>query len=219
MKTTISGLLAFTFLVSSTAAHSQAETLYYHGAAFTNATMSLPVEGITSAPFSIGESITLAILINAPLADNLAGFAVTPAALTITSPGQMNFLPPGPGTAFSESFAFSTNSIGNITGWSFSIVDGPQLGTNSSVIFTVTSNGSGGKGADSAYASYFSPQYANPNEPPGCCFSSASINVPGSWTVSRAPEIEPASAIGSLTLLLGALAVLRGGRRMPLIAS
>lgn len=219
MKTTISGSLAFTFLVASTAAHSQAEILYYQGAAFTSAAMSLPVEGITSAPFSVGESIGLSISINAPLADNLTGAVVTPLALTITSPSQMNFLPPGPGTAFSESFAFSTNSIGNITGWSFSIQEGPQLGTNSSMIFTVKSDGSGGRGTDSSYASYFSPQYVNPSEPPGCCFSSASVDVPGTWTVARAPEIEPASAIGSLTFLLGGLAVVRGRRRMPLIAS
>lgn len=216
MKETILGFLFCAFYTASMAAHSQAETLVYQGVVFTNAAMSLPVEGITSPPFSVGESIDLSISINAPLGDNLAMAVVTPFALTITSPGQMNFLPPGPGTVFSDAFAFSTNSTGNITGWSFSIQDGPQVGTNSSVVFTVTSTGAGGKGGDSANAVYFSPEFSNPNEPPGCCFSSASVNVPGSWTVTRAPEINSASAISSLTLLFGGLAVLRGRRRSPL---
>jgi hypothetical protein len=39
----------------------------------------------------------------------------------------------------------------------------------------------------------------------------------GDVSLVRAPEINPASAAGSLTLLLGGLAVLRGRRRLPSI--
>jgi hypothetical protein len=44
-----------------------------------------------------------------------------------------------------------------------------------------------------------------------------STNAPPGWSetsATAAPEIDPASAIGGLTLLAGCLVVLRGGRRM-----
>ena len=49
---------------------------------------------------------------------------------------------------------------------------------------------------------------------PNPCTVVASSNSAGAWQVTRAPEIDPASAATGLTLLLGGVAVLRGRRKL-----
>jgi hypothetical protein len=58
------------------------------------------------------------------------------------------------------------------------------------------------------------PYYAGPTINP--CGLGVSNSKAGVWTVStqKAPEIDPASAVSGLTLLLGGVAVLRGRRKL-----
>lgn len=68
-----------------------------------------------------------------------------------------------------------------------------------------------GSGGDSDMYYFYNPGSAITT------LAAAGSNVAGTWTVSpsEAPEIDPASTVGGLTLLLGGLAVARGRRLHP----
>ena len=59
---------------------------------------------------------------------------------------------------------------------------------------------------------------APPGAPNPCPPIIDTISQRGSWSATRAPEIDPASAASGLTLLLGGLAVMRGRSKTPVNA-
>lgn len=189
-------------------------TLDYTGSPFTSLTVNGNVGiGLSSAvPQNMGE-----LVLSSPLGDSLNNVAVTPVSYSFNSSTQFGGLylnssnPEGGAPGNSASFVFSTDATGVITGWNISVVGGIFEGTNSPS-WATTAIGNAG---DAFTTGFSTPSCA---APPGVsipCYSVSESNAAGgSWqsTVARAPEIDPASAAGGLTLLLGGLAVLRGRR-------
>ena len=109
------------------------------------------------------------------------------------------------GLAGLDFLQLSTNSSGAITGWNF---------------FTnpITTDGSHYIDVWSTYPTTLptifgdTTDYVQVNPLLGFYTDAAIGTTPGSWSASSVPEIEPASAVGGLTLLFGGLAVLRGRR-------
>jgi hypothetical protein len=60
----------------------------------------------------------------------------------------------------------------------------------------------------------YAPYTGSPVNPCTVTVSNSSVGV---WSAAEAPEIDPASAVGGLTLLLGGVAVLRGRRSVRLL--
>ena len=180
------GLLAFG-LAASMAANAQSETLFYTGNNVTDITADGPL-GVSG---NINGYITLA----APLADNLVGATVNPTAFSFNG-----------GTPLSSAlgafdfFAFSTNSTGAITDWTFALSG--TSGTNPALNVSEASFSSAGDAISLDYTGHDGIEHL----PLG------TVTTPGTWRVAAvaAPEIDPTSAVSGLMLLLGSLAVMRG---------
>ena len=203
MKTILLGYLVTSGLIAvSGAATAQTTILDYQGSPYITVTTAGAVGLAVS--YSIGESLSGFITLSSPLGDNLNNAVVTPTSGGFND-GALN-LPLS--IEQSSIFSFSTDSNGSITGWAFSFNDGaPGPGAYQ---HNVTSSIGGDSVSFSA-----STHIPDCEHLPAGCFGSttASSSVPGQWTAVRAPEIDPASAVTGLMLLLGSLAVLRGGRR------
>jgi hypothetical protein len=214
MNNKILGLLAVGLMAGPISANAQATTYTYQGDAFTGSAGSVnstPPAGWTSINvprnFGVG-TLNGFIILSAPLGDNLNNVSVTPAFVDISTGSPL----------FRGDFTFSTNANGAIDGWSMSLngsVPGPG-----GYELTATSVDIGGVGGDSATMSatctaFFSPSLKPPQS--FACGTSGSNMKPGVWTspAAKAPEIDPASAVSGLTLLLGGVAVLRGRRKVP----
>ena len=104
-----------------------------------------------------------------------------------------------------SSFIF-TMTNGAITGFSFGA--GWQIGGPGGRSLNVSGN-SQGDTYSAALNSCGSRAPANAN-----CWSKASSGIPGKWSVSSAPEIDPAGTASAATLLFGGIAVMRSRRRM-----
>ena len=215
MNSKLLGLLAVGTLAGPIAANAQSTTYTYQGAALDVMLNINAPAGWTS--INVPPNIAVGplngfITLSAPLGDNLNDVSVTPTYIGIYSDSPL----------FKGVFAFSTNGNGAIDGWSMSLngdVPGPGGYTH-----TATSVDFGGVGGDSATMSTNCTAYVSapfgPSPQNFSCGSTGSNTTPGVWTgpPTRAPEIDPASAAGGLSLLLGGVAVLRG-RRTKLITS
>ena len=196
------------------AANAQTETLNYVGSLFTQSTISgSPSNGLKNEiPENAGQ-----LTLSSPLGDNLKNVEVTPVSWSFDSTSQFGGLYLNSSNPFagepgeSTSFSFSTDAGGHLTGWDINVIGGIFASTNSPsfAAFTITNAGD-------SYSSGFSTPSCNapPGVPIPCYQISQSNKASGSWssTVARAPEIDPASAAGGLTLLMGLLAVARGRR-------
>lgn len=205
MKSKNWGFLAMACVAAPFAANSQTTTLDYQGSVFTNVSDS----GNASFPdVPVLASLMGDVVLAVPLGANLNNAQVVPTAFAFNAPLiNSQFFSPGY-TGSSASFAFSTNNAGTITGWSVDL-SFTYLGTNSPSGNTIVLGPSG-----DTYTGFGST-------PSGCGTTGCSVFIqegntkPGVWSVpQQAPEIDPATAAGGVTLLLGSLAVLRGGRRL-----
>jgi hypothetical protein len=187
------------------------EVLDYQGAPYTSTHVA--PEGSTVPSYSLGEAISASITLASSLAPNSNDVAVIPTSLVFTDgnvgtvgPGSPFQLTNAPGPSGSpDVFHFWTNASGQITNWNFSLF-AITPGTNSPEAFTVASTPAG----DQATFTQFSSSGVF-----GTAF--ASNSEAGAWTpVSSVgvPEINGASTGSALTLLLGCLAVIYGGRRL-----
>ena len=219
MKYKILGSVAVAVLAGPISANAQSTTYTYQGAAFTAGSSNMnPPAGWTS--ISVPPNFEVAplngfITLSAPLGDNLNNVSVTPTFVDITSGSD-----PFGSALFRGVFAFSTNAIGAIDGWSISL-DGSVPGPGGHTL-TATSVDMGGVGGDSATVSTTCTAFFPAGSPRSFesfgCGSTGSNTTPGVWTspATKAPEIDPASAASGLTLLFGGLAVLRGRRKLEL---
>ena len=195
------------------------EVLDYQGAPYTSTNVVLHPNpqgfNVMVPTYSLGESISGSITLASALGPNLNDVAVVPTSLLFTD-GNLGTVGQGgpfqltnaPGTSGSpDVFHFWTNASGQIINWNFSLY-AITPGTNSPEVFTVASTNSG----DQATFTQFSSSGAFGT-------ASASNSEAGAWTpVSSVgvPEINGTSAGSALTLLLGCLAVICGGRRLPM---
>ena len=203
--------LAAAALLSARMANAQTETLDYTGSSFTNVSISGNNEGFANPIQNTGE-----LVLSSPLGDNLHDFAVTPVSFsfdgnTVFGPALDSSINSFTGPADVASFRFSTDAHGMLTAWDIIVSTTIFQGDNPESSAGVTINNAGDSFSANAGGS-FCLDPAGP--PPGCFTIEASSAISGVWkaSVARAPEIDPASAAGGLTLLLGALTVLRGRR-------
>ena len=212
MNSKILGLLAAGSMVGPITANAQSTTYTYQGAPLSGGIDMNPPAGWTSIsvpPILPVGTLSGSVTLSAPLGDNLDDFSVTPTEITM--------LTGDTGLEFRSTVAFSTNGKGAIDGWSMSLAG--FVGGLGGWSETLTSSDIGGVGGDSATIStsctaYFSPSSLQPPQS-FSCGSSGSNTTPGVWTspAAKAPEIDPASAVSGLTLLLGGVAVLRGRQK------
>jgi hypothetical protein len=209
MKYQILGALTMA-LLAPMLANSQTETLDYSGSPFTSLTIDGNLSnGLANAiPENVGE-----LVFGSPLGPNLNNVAVTPVSWSFDGSTQFGSVYLNSSSPFvdSMSFLFSTDANGVPTAWSINVLGGILSGTNAPSFASVIIGNSG----DSFSTGFSNPSCgAPPGVPVSCYFVSENNAAAGDWktTVAKAPEIDPASAAGGLTILLGGLAVL-GGRR------
>jgi len=175
-------------------AGAQTETLDYTGAAFT----PVSINGHFGIPNITGE-----IQLSAPLGANLANATVVPVSWSFNDPMLNSVIASKGPCCTTDSFAFTTLN-GVITGWDVDISFANSAAKSSSWSSIILSD----VGGDTYTTGYSTPTCKGRLDP---CFSLTQTTTPGSWSAAiAAPEIDPASAAGGLTLLLGGLAVLRG---------
>jgi hypothetical protein len=193
-------------------AQAQTETLDYFGSLFTTLSINGNLSnGLQSTiPQNTGE-----VVLSSPLAPNLNNVAVNPVFWSFDSStgfGYLNSNDPQIGNeGNSDLFMFSTDSNGALTSWNLTLNNGISSGTNSPSFASASITNSG----DTFATGYSSPSCgAPPGVPVGCYSVSESNQASGNWsaTAMQAPELNPASTAGSLTLLFGVIAVLRGRR-------
>jgi hypothetical protein len=213
MKKPILSFLTLALIFASVAAQGQTETLSYQGSPFAfvdnQGSLNPPPPGNPFAPpvpvAALDDSITGSLVLSNPLIAN-GNEAVIPvsyefslgSSLLLTSDTHSPYYNFG-GSAFSFTMA-----NGAITGFDFAAgwhIGGPG-GRSLSV--------SGGSGGDQYEAALNTCGSGNASQN---CWSRASSLIPGTWSVSSAPEIDPASAAGGLTLLFGSIVVLRTRRK------
>jgi hypothetical protein len=234
MQAKIVGTLALSLaaLTGSMVAYAASETLTYTSAPFTsvyNASSSSP------ADVAVGSVFTATVTLNAPLTKNLAtGGAsgnesgdVTSLVFTTVDGSKTNTITVTPGQGSGSSFDFTTNSLGQITGWDFTAgivansTTGQQLPASLDELFHscfndgCTSGNYNGQGYSTTGDWYdYMPSSSTASD--GCTYTNTkscgnSSGAVGKWTV--APELSASNAGTGLTLLFGGLAVLFGRRR------
>ncbi len=105
-------------------------------------------------------------------------------------------------------FQFSTVK-GHVSAWDINIDFTGTPGTNTQTLLDATISNSGAWYTQETFGAACEPA---PGQPSPCQPISESVKQAGTWTATVAPEIDPASAIAGLTLLVGSLGVLRGRR-------
>jgi hypothetical protein len=203
--------LVVALLTAPKMVNAQTETLVYTGNPFTSVSITGNVsDGLANAILQNSGELVL----SSPLGDNLHNFAVTPVSWSFdgNTPNGifLNSNNPFPGPDDVMSFRFSTDANGMLTAWNIVVSGGILQGTSAHTLAAVTINNSAG---DSFSSSASNPSCGvPPGPPPGCFAVTESGGAPGVWGITKAPEIDSASAASGLTLLLAGLAVLRGRR-------
>ena len=200
------------FLAPMTA-NAQTETFDYLGNLFTSVSVTGNNDGFPNPIRNTGE-----LVLSSPLGDNLHNVAVTPLSFSFDS--NSAFAPfldsnnPFSGPSDVASFRVSTDANGMLTAWNIVVSSAILRGTNAESFAAVTINNNAG---DSFSAGASNPSCGQPpGPPPGCFLLTDSTGAPGVWreSITKAPELDPASLASSLTLFLGGLAVLRGRRKL-----
>jgi hypothetical protein len=234
MNTKILGLLAVGLTAGPIAANAQTTTLDYQGTVMNGISTYLPVGQTQATPLPSAD-FTGTLTASLTVTGSLSARDLTLVSYDINLNGRSNgtifsltHITAGPPDVIREAqgvvpnFCDTTNCIdlttshGAFTGatidlTSFSyhtsfehVVIGPT-GDSFAFLFANTN------GTCENILPHDAP-YMGPTINP--CTASASNGEAGVWTVTRTPEIDPASAVSGLTLLLGGAAVLRG-RRPP----
>ena len=166
-------------------------------------TTSMPV--ITYTPLSA--TISGLMQLNAPLAPNLTDVSIAPPSLLFSSAGSPGIVGTGAymfccsgWVVQSDSFTFSTNAEGDISGWDVKL-SAYQPGTNTPAPWTITMSSTTG---DTSYFDDISTSGAGRT-------GTLSNDVSGTWT--RVPEINGAGTSSALTVLAGLLLILSERRR------
>jgi hypothetical protein len=206
MNYKILGLVTIVALLAGPmVANAQVTTLDYQGSIFTN----MSVSGNGSFPdVPTLSSVVGDVVLSAPLGANLNDVTLVPTAFSFNAPLLNSDLFTVICCGNTDSFAFTTNSMGAITGWNVDL-SFTFVGTNSPSGNSVVLGTSG-----DSYVGFGSTPFGCGQN--GCSLLIQESNTtPGVWSVAqKAPEIDPASAASGLTLLLGGLAVIRGRRKL-----
>jgi hypothetical protein len=203
--------LALGLWLASLSVHAQV-TYEYTGAPVSGIVASCSVACTTSMPVitytPLSATISGLMQLNAPLAPNLTDVSISPPSLLFFSAGSPGFVATGAYMSCcfsswvvqSDSFTFSTDAQGDISGWDVKL-SAYEPGTNSPGPWTITLSSTTGD------TSYFDDRSSSGAGRTG----TLSNDVPGTWT--RVPEINGAAASSALTLLAGFLLVLLDRRR------
>jgi len=185
-------ILAVALIGASASAGAQNVTYDYTGNNF------ITVYGSYTTADSVQGTFTVA----GGLGDNLNDQSVTPIAFSVTDGVQTLSSLNG---AVTDDLIFSTNAAGAITAWEFYFTLGDGY-----IVSCKDLCGAGGY------------DQGTPENTLACGYGACDFGTkltPGSWAVAnQAPEIDPASAISGLALLVGGLVVLRGRRPQRLAA-
>lgn len=227
------------------AATAQVTSLFYQGDFMTGTSTYLPV-GLTAPGNGVFATLPTAPVLGAYTVSLTVDGSVSANDLTLAafsfnfngSNGVANFSPVIALDADAATFTFGsadfsgpggdiilTSSNGAITGATVDLRNTPFHESSSQIEIGPTGDSfaygyAGGLGGcqDLVLSGPNPVPYAGPAINP--CSVSASNKTPGAWLVTtQAPEIDPASAAGGLTLLLGGLAVMRGRRVRQLPAT
>ncbi len=209
-------------LIGSLPVFAASETLDYTSSALTssysNGTFVGEVDGKAS-------TFSAALTLSAPLAANLnnanESSIVTSLVFTVDpTTGSAYTLDLTPSQASGSSFNFTTSSTGMITGWNFTA---GVTGASPYVLFHSCSNDSCTSGSYAgqyygATGDWYDYKPGSATASDGCTYNPANgcgsgNGAVGKW-VMTAPELDSGSTAGSLTLLSGAILVLRGRRRI-----
>jgi hypothetical protein len=169
-------------LSSAAYAQPQCTNLVYTGGPFT----SFSATGSNATPLvPLAGTVTLA----AALPANAVNLTVTPTAWNFPQPqiSQLNSVDAQP-LDVPETFTFSTDSSGNVTAWSISVVWG---------IFFGHPNQQLSAGSTQA-GDIVSFDYNNPGEPPPNGGTSTTVGIStaaGSWTCQALPAVDPLVAV------------------------
>jgi hypothetical protein len=168
-----------------------------------------------SPPIPGGLQLDGTITLSAPLAPNLVDAPVTPTYAVFSLNGYSAGGPAFPGNLqfgptannyilLGNAMDFSTNSSGQITAWNIELFTPGPYGYLSPPDWSVTSTSAGDTGT------LVVPDGDNITD---AATTIASNTTAGSW--AAAPEISSTAAFSGILLLLGGVAILRGGRKQP----
>jgi hypothetical protein len=234
MNTKILGLLAVGLTAGPIAVNAQTTTLDYQGTVMSGISTYLPVGQTAATPLPTA-NLTATLTASLTVTGSLSARDLFLVSYDINLNGRSNgtdfsltHITAGPPDVIREGGAVPTfcdfttcidltTSHGAFTGATIDLSNNPfhtsfdhvvigPTGDSFAFIFATT-NGS----CESILPTHNAP-YTGPTINP--CKANASNGEAGVWTVTRTPEIDPASAVSGLTLLLGGVAVLCG-RRPP----
>jgi hypothetical protein len=221
--------LVMTVLFAPVATNAQVTTLDYQGSVMTGSSDYLPT-GFTDTNGTIGPTLPSMPFVGSfdatiTLDGSLSANDLTLTSLNVDVNGISLSAGPvaGPspfgigGFVAGQGQVDLTTSNGEITGAIINISSNPHRGPVEQLTIGPTGDFfsyfySSSAGICETLVPINGTPYAGPTINP--CDVSASSSAAGRWTVTQAPEIDPASAASGLTLLLGGLAMLRGRRRL-----
>ncbi len=209
------GLFAATALVGGMPVFAASETLDYTSAALT----STWNDGSFLGSVSDGSKFSAVLTLSAPLGDSLSNVNESSKVTSLVFTVGGDTLTLSPSAASGSAFYFTTSSSGVITGWNFTA---GQTGVTPYILFHSCSmdncaSGSYGGNVYGATGDWYDFQPGTNVYAGGCSYGLASSCSSGSgsigtWVVA-APELDAGSGVAGLTLLIGGVMVLRGGRR------
>jgi hypothetical protein len=231
MNTKILGLLAVGLTAGPIAANAQTTTLDYQGTVMNGISIYLPVGQTQATPLPTANftgTLTASLTLTGSLSANdltLVSYDInlngrsngTIFSLTNITAGPPDVIrePGGPIFCGTTSCIDLTTSHGAFTGATIDLTSFTYHSNFEHVVIGPTGDsfsfafGNVNGGCESILPANNAP-YMGPTINP--CRADASNSKAGVWTVTRTPEIDPASAVSGLTLLLGGVAVLRGRR-------
>ncbi len=193
-------------MLASLSVHAQV-TYEYTGAPVSGIVTSCSLACSTSMPVitytPLSATISGLMQLNGPLAPNLTDVSVAPPSLLFSSAGSPGVIGTGAymfccyagWVVQSDSFTFSTDALGDISGWNVKL-SAYQPGTNTPAPWTITMSSATG---DTSYFDDVSTSGAGRT-------GTLSNDVSGTWT--RVPEINGAGTSSALTVLAGLLLML-----------
>lgn len=212
-------LAALALLSTPLVANAQQTTLDYQGDIMTG-TSGGSSEGNYFQTGTASGSFDASIVLNGSLSANdltLTSYSITfngqaalpgyVSSIQVENPGSTSVIQQTSSTSWSlYTGEYSSNGILDLT-----TADGAITGATVSYYATGDHEGNYGVSIGSGGDSY--SYFEQPCDSSPCVYAmNVSNSTAGSWSVTSAPEIDPASAAGGLTLLLGSLLVLRGRR-------
>jgi hypothetical protein len=236
MKRKTIGLLTVLLLIGPIAAIAQITTLEYQGNVMSGTSTYLPSGFVTQNPdpplptSPVTGTLTASIMLSGSISANdleLVSYGASFSGSNGTSfslyagPGPAPIVPNGPldlcsGTG---SCIDLTTAHGAITGATIDFLSNVYNGSQFEATIGPTGDSysylyanSNGTCEDMFYQIANSSGFYYPGRTINPCTVQVSNTRAGDWTVTRTPEIDPASAAGGLTFFLGGLVVLRGRR-------